>query len=62
MTQRRYASVRDAAEYFGCSERTIRRSISAGTLTGYRIGKRLLRVDLNELDAALRPIPSAKAG
>jgi excisionase family DNA binding protein len=55
---RRYASLRDAADYIGVNEKTIRRHITAGRVTGYRIGSRLVRVDLNELDAALRPIPT----
>ena len=59
---RRYASLSDAAEYIGVNEKTVRRRIADGTLTGYRLGDRLLRVDLNELDQALRPIPTAKAG
>jgi hypothetical protein len=33
--------------------------ISSGDLTGYRVGKRMLRIDLTELDSILRPIPSA---
>jgi hypothetical protein len=34
--------------------------IASGELAGYRVGKRMLRVDLNEVDALLRPIPSAR--
>lgn len=41
------------------SERTLRRMIAAGRVTGYRAGPRLIRVDLNELDAVLRSIPTA---
>jgi hypothetical protein len=37
----------------------LRRRIADGTLHGYRLGKRLLRVDLNEIDAAFREIPTA---
>ena len=59
-TQRRIASITAAAEYAGVSTKTIRRYIASGRLTGYRIGPRLIRVDLNELDAILRPIPNAK--
>lgn len=51
-------SLTAAAEHGGCSPKTIRRRIADGSLTGYRMGKRLLRVDLNELDALLRPIPT----
>jgi excisionase family DNA binding protein len=59
--ERRYASLPKAAEYLGCNERTIRRHIASGDITGYRLG-RVYRVDLNELDAWLTPIPTAKAG
>ena len=36
----------------------MRRWIAAGAVPGYRAG-RLIKVDLNDLDAALRPIPAA---
>lgn len=58
----RYTSLAGTAEYLHTSQRTVRRMIASGDLTGYRIGSRLLRVDLNEVDAKLRPIPSAAAG
>jgi excisionase family DNA binding protein len=56
---RRLDSIQNAAAYAGVSTKTIRRRISDGSLTGFRMGPRLLRVDLNELDAMLRPIPTA---
>jgi excisionase family DNA binding protein len=56
---RRLVAIGDAAEYAAVSTKTIRRRISDGSLTGYRMGPRVIRVDLNELDALLRPIPSA---
>lgn len=56
---RRLDSIQNAAAYAGVSPKTIRRRISDGSLNGYRMGPRLLRVDLNELDAMLRPIPTA---
>lgn len=59
---RRHASIEQAATYVGCNPRTIRRYITRGLLTGYRLGPRLLRVDLNELDELMRPIPSAGGG
>jgi excisionase family DNA binding protein len=59
---RRYASLADAAIYLGVNERTIRRQIADGRLTGYRLGDRLIRVDLNELDESLRPIPTVGGG
>lgn len=58
-TRHRFASLIAAAEYADVCERTIRRRIAAGELTGYRVGPRLIRVDLNELDSLMRPIPAA---
>lgn len=48
------ATLQEAAEYWCCHERTIRRHIAAGYLTGYRFGPRMLRVDLDELAAAFQ--------
>jgi excisionase family DNA binding protein len=59
---RRLVPLEQAGEYAACSVKTIRRRIADGTLTGYRFGPRALRVDLDELDAALRPIPTAGGG
>lgn len=56
---RRLASINEAAKHAAVSIKTIRRRVADGTLTGYRMGPRLIRVDLNELDAVLRPIPTA---
>lgn len=61
-TIRRLESIAGAAHYAGVHPRTIRRRIAEGQLTGYRMGPRLIRVDLNELDAMLRPIPTASGG
>lgn len=57
--RRRLVSINQASEYAACSTKTIRRYIAAGRLTGYRMGKRMIRVDLNEIDALLEPIPTA---
>jgi len=57
--RRRYITIADAAEYLQISDRTVRRLIADGELTGYRIGRssRLIRVDLDEIDEQLmRPI------
>lgn len=59
---RKYVALSDAAKVYAVSTKTIRRRIADGSLTGYRMGPRLLRVDLNELDALLRPIPTASTG
>jgi len=56
---RRWGSLTLGAEYIGVSEKTLRRLISQGQIRGYRVGPRLIRVDLNELDALASPIPTA---
>lgn len=48
------ATLQEAAGYLHCHERTIRRHIAAGNLTAYRLGKRMIRVDLNEIHAAIQ--------
>jgi excisionase family DNA binding protein len=57
--RRRYAKLKEAADYLGVTERTVRQMIADGRLTGYRNGSRLVRVDLNELDAAMKPFGGA---
>jgi hypothetical protein len=56
---RRYAPIAAAAGHAAVSAKTIRRRIADGSLTGFRMGPRLLRVGLNELDTLLSPIPTA---
>jgi excisionase family DNA binding protein len=55
----RLVSPAQAAVYAGVHTDTIRRYISQGLLTGYRLGNKLIRIDLDELDAMLRPVPTA---
>ncbi len=50
---RRYASIPDAAEYLSVHPITIRKLIADHRITGYRSGARLIRVDLNEIDAVM---------
>jgi hypothetical protein len=49
-----------AAAAYANSVRTLRRYIACGRLIGYRIGPRLIRVDMNELETLARPIPAAE--
>ena len=58
---RRLTPISSAAQYADCSTKTIRRFIAAGKLTGYRFGSRLIRVDLDEVDDLMRPIPTTRA-
>lgn len=59
---RSYASIEQAGDLLGCSPRTVRRMIAAGEITGFRLGKRLLRVDLIEVESRLRRIPTVAGG
>lgn len=54
----RMVSVGDAADYLGVCEKTVRNYIARGMIRPYRQGPRLIRVDLADLDALRRPIPS----
>jgi excisionase family DNA binding protein len=59
---RRLASLPEAAQYVGCSEKTLRRRVSDGSLPAYRLGPRLLRVDLADVDQLLlRRVPVGAA-
>ena len=50
---RRWASIDEAAAYLRIHPRTVRKMAAQGRLTLYRNGGRLVRVDLNEMDAAM---------
>ncbi|WP_026533912.1 helix-turn-helix domain-containing protein [Arthrobacter sp. H14] len=60
-TPPRYASLTEAADYAHISTRTLRRYITDGRLTGYRVGPRIIRVNLDELDNLFSAIPAASA-
>lgn len=55
-----YISLDEAAEIMSLSTRTIRRRISDGTIPAYQCGRRPIRIRLDELEAALRRLPSAR--
>ena len=57
--RRRYVRIAEAADYLQVTDRTVRQMIADGRLTGYRSGQRLVRLDLNEIDAAMRPFGGA---
>lgn len=60
MSNTRYVPLSVAAEYVCMSEAGMRKFISEGRLTGYRIGKRAIRVDMREVEGLLTPIPTVK--
>lgn len=57
----RPASIPDAADRYGVHSTTVRRWISDGRITGYRFGPRMIRVDLDEIDALFRPLAAGGA-
>lgn len=44
----------EAATRLGCTTNTIRNYVNAGKLTGYRVGPRMRRVDLDEVEALIQ--------
>ncbi len=62
LLRRQLVSIPAAAKYAACNPRTIRRRIADGSLSAYKAGPRLIRVDLNDVDAWLRPISAAGSG
>jgi hypothetical protein len=56
---RRFGSIDRAARIGDVSPKTIRRRIADGSLTGYRFGPRIIRVDLDEVESLFTPMPTA---
>jgi excisionase family DNA binding protein len=57
----RTETIKQAAERHRCHPRTIRRRIAAGELKAYKFGPAMLRVDPDEVDALLRPLPTVQS-
>jgi len=55
----RWLSLPAAASWVSLSVKTIRRRIADGELRAYRCGKSI-RVKTDDLEAMMRPVPSAK--
>ncbi len=49
-------TISQTAEYFGVDAKTVRRWISQGRLTAYRLGPRLIRVDRESIRKLASPI------
>lgn len=52
---RRWATYKQTAEYLDLNERTVRQMVEDGRITAYNLGARVVRFDLNEIDAAMTP-------
>jgi excisionase family DNA binding protein len=58
----RLETIQRAAERNAISVDTVRRLIARGDLKAYRLGERIIRVDLAEVDSLFRPIPTVRNG
>lgn len=52
----RWASIQTVANYLAVSEDTVRRMISRKEIAARRFGPRLIRIDLNQLEASSEPV------
>jgi excisionase family DNA binding protein len=48
--------LQEAADYCDVDYRTIRRWLAAGHLNAYRVGPKLIKVDVAELDKLITPV------
>ncbi|MEP7739146.1 helix-turn-helix domain-containing protein [Nocardioides sp. 31GB23] len=53
---KRLRSIDEAADYLGVNARTIRRYLAEGRLPGYRVGGKLLRVNMADVEALAVPV------
>ena len=51
-----YITVAQTAEHIGVTERTVRRYIAEGRITGVRIGPKMIRVEAASLDRLAKPM------
>jgi excisionase family DNA binding protein len=51
-----YIGVPDAATYLDVDHKTIRRMIQSGRLPAYRLGNRVVKIKVADLEASLTPI------
>jgi excisionase family DNA binding protein len=60
LPKKQLVSLAAAAEYLAVHSRTVRRQIAAGELPAYRVGRNI-KVDLNDLEAFLKPVGGSAA-
>lgn len=49
----KYGTIKETAERYGLSQTTVRRYIAEGRITAHRVGPRLIRVDLDQVQREL---------
>lgn len=54
-----YVGIPEAAAYLDVDHKTIRRLIAAKRLPGYRLGNRIIKIKVADLDAVLVPMGGA---
>jgi excisionase family DNA binding protein len=54
--QQEFLSIDDAAIKLGIDITTLRRMIAARKLPAYRVGNKLIRIRIDDLDAFIRPV------
>jgi excisionase family DNA binding protein len=54
--QRGYVGITDAATYLGVTPKTVRKLIAEGELRAYRVGTKMLRIKLADLDDVCKPL------
>jgi len=60
-TQRAYVGIPEAATYLDVAPKTVRALIAARKLPAYRLGNRVLKVKLADLDGVLTPLHGGAA-
>lgn len=56
---RAYVGIPEAATYLDVATKTVRRLIASGRLPAYRLGNRVLKVKISDLDGVLSPVGGA---
>jgi excisionase family DNA binding protein len=54
--QRGYVGITEAATYLGVTPKTVRKLIAARELRAYRLGTKMLRIRLADLEAVCKPL------
>jgi excisionase family DNA binding protein len=56
-----YIGLPEAATYLGVAEKTIRRLIRDSKLPAYRLGNRVIKIKIEDLETVLRPMGGGAA-